>query len=135
MSVTPDIRAASTVTAVACTLALTLSCSMEVVVTPVPRAAMAEVMFSLSVPALPPFRMSPEVSVCEATVLPTAATLFDSNVSLPAPVVLLSTPVVSSLILLYKIALYFNSIYSDTIGIYIEAYRIPTFHRNDLRKN
>jgi hypothetical protein len=62
MSVTPDIVLASTVTACA-VFALTLSCSMEVVVTPVPRAAMAEVMFSLSVPALPPFRMSPEVSV------------------------------------------------------------------------
>jgi hypothetical protein len=119
---------ASTLTASA-VFALTLSCSTEVVVTPVPRSATAEVMFSLSVPALPPFRMSPEVSVCEAVVL------FDSNVSLPAPVVLLSTPVVSGLILLYKIALYFNSIYSDTIGIYIEAYRIPTFRRSDLRKN
>ena len=97
MSVTPDIRAASTVTAVACTLALTLSCSMEVVVTPPPISAIDEVIFSLSVP-FPPFRLSPEVSVCEAAVLPTAATLFDSNVSLPAPVVLLSRPVVSGLI-------------------------------------
>jgi hypothetical protein len=63
MSVTPDIRLASTETGVANALALTLSCSTEVVVTPAPRAATAEVMFSLSVPALPPFRMSPEVSV------------------------------------------------------------------------
>ena len=61
MSVTPDIVLASTVTACA-VFALTLSCSTEVVVTPAPRVPSAEVMFSLSVP-LPPFRMSPEVSV------------------------------------------------------------------------
>ena len=92
--VMPVINVASTVVAVT---ALTESSSIDAVITPLPKAAVAEVLDKVNVSApSPPVRLSPALSV--VTVTPPTVAAEDENKSSPAPPVKaapVSKPVVS----------------------------------------